>query len=312
MEGKRHVSCLVMVNSARSYTDRRRAARRTWAAQIPSSFAIYFVLAAAPPNGAPLDAKELELGDVVELSAPQDGYDTLLVKLVNFIAWAAEHISYDYFLHVDDDSYIRLDELALILPTLRCEKLYWGYMWNMPATVPPPASTVPSSAASSTARTRPLRDVTAKSYMPISQWPCDDYPPFASGCAFILSADLTCYIHTNRLVLRPFRLIDAGLGIWLSSLDGVQYVHCDRVRPYRPLPLYQPGTLVQHYMRPEEFAPYHAVRVDATGALLTPSFTEGPQRRHFVFLGCGQHLHTLLHFGAGLGDTLLAWPNAPC
>lgn len=235
-----------MVNSARAYADRRRAVRRTWAARLPAGFALHFALGAARPDAPPVDAAELALGDIVELDAPVDAYDTLLVKLVNFLAWASARYTFDHFLHADDDSYVRLDEIGRLLPTLPTARLYWGYMWNL----------TPGGAHS-----RPIRDAAAKSYMPANQWPCDDYPPFASGCAFLLSADLVAFILANRTLLRPFRLIDAGLGIWLSAVADVRYIHSDLVRPYRPLPLYQSGTIVQHYMRPEEFAPYHSVRL---------------------------------------------------
>lgn len=35
-------------------------------------------------------------------------------------------------------------------------------------------------------------------------------------------------------------------------------VHDERVRPYRGIPIFKPETVVQHYLTPEELAPYHA------------------------------------------------------
>ena len=34
-------------------------------------------------------------------------------------------------------------------------------------------------------------------------------------------------------------------------------LHDERIRPYRPLPTFRPDTLVQHYLRPEEMAPFY-------------------------------------------------------
>ena len=40
--------------------------------------------------------------------------------------------------------------------------------------------------------------------------------------------------------------------------DGpVAAVHDERVRPYRPIPIFRPDTLVQHYLRPEEMRPFY-------------------------------------------------------
>ncbi len=51
-------------------------------------------------------------------------------------------------------------------------------------------------------------------------------------------------------------------------------VHEERVRPYRPLPMWRPDTLVQHYMQPEEMAPFHG---RALGRL-PPAGTNGDQQ----------------------------------
>ncbi|GIL98086.1 hypothetical protein Vretimale_3542 [Volvox reticuliferus] len=53
-------------------------------------------------------------------------------------------------------------------------RFYWGYVWD----------------GSSNRRTAPIRNPANKSYMPQEQYPLDYYPPFASGCGFVLSRDL--------------------------------------------------------------------------------------------------------------------------
>jgi hypothetical protein len=37
----------------------------------------------------------------------------------------------------------------------------------------------------------------------------------------------------------------------------IQPVHDERVRPYRGLPIFAAATIVQHYLAPEEMAPFH-------------------------------------------------------
>ena len=75
------------------------------------------------------------------------------------------------------DSLSLSHRLELILEWLRLQvpsALYAGYIWD----------------GSDGRRTRPLRDPTAKSYMPTEHWPHDEYPPFASGCGYVISRDL--------------------------------------------------------------------------------------------------------------------------
>lgn len=136
-------------------------------------------------------------------------------------------------MHADDDSFVRLDLLLKEFEEKPKEKLYWGYIWN-----------------SGLRTTRPIRDPTAKSYMPYSQFPKDEpYPPFASGCGFILTRDLVTYLVSRMEQLTPYRL-DVAFGIWLEPLSStITIENEDRIRPYRHLPLFHSETIVQHYMR---------------------------------------------------------------
>ena len=142
------------------------------------------------------------------------------------------------------DSFVRFD---LLLPWLRAQQpsagLYAGYIWD----------------GSEGRRTRPIRDPAAKSYMPVDQWPEDAYPPFASGCGFIMARDLVETLAAQAATFTFFRVIDVPVGVVLSRLPAgrVRIVHMPEVRPYPPLPLYRPDTIVQHYMQPEEFRAFH-------------------------------------------------------
>ena len=44
----------------------------------------------------------------------------------------------------------------------------------------------------------------------------------------------------------------------MSFARRLRILHLETVRPYRPLPLFRPDTVVQHYMQPEEFKEFHA------------------------------------------------------
>ena len=122
--------------------------------------------------------------------------------------------------------------------------LYAGYIWD----------------GTEGRRTKPLRDPTAKSYMPVDQWPHDSYPPFASGCGFLIARDLVEALVAASPTFTFFRVIDVPVGVCLSRCvppEKLRIVHMDEVRPYRPLPLFRKDTIVQHYMQPEEFKQFH-------------------------------------------------------
>lgn len=59
-------------------------------------------------------------------------------------------------------------------------------------------------------------------------------------------------------------LQDPPFGIHLCGNDAcvvpggpIQPTHDERVRPYRGIPIFCADTIVQHYLAPEEMAPYH-------------------------------------------------------
>eukprot|EP00951_Prasinocladus_malaysianus_P005031 scaffold35777_cov40-Prasinocladus_malaysianus.AAC.2 len=39
--------------------------------------------------------------------------------------------------------------------------------------------------------------------------------------------------------------------------EPVVPIHDDRVRPYRPMPIFRPDTIVQHYLQPAEMKPFY-------------------------------------------------------
>ncbi len=100
--------------------------------------------------------------------------------------------------------------------------------------------------------TKPIRNPEAKSYMPKEHWPEDDkaYPPFPSGCGFVLSRDLVDYLVEKRTTFAPCRLIDVAVGVYLDPIGKeITFVNDERVRPYPGIPLYDEKTIVQHYIK---------------------------------------------------------------
>ena len=251
---------LLFISSAAGYERRRATVRKTYLSllaarpELGARVRYRFLLGAPKPEQvATLDAEQAEHGDLLQVTVPES-YETLFPKVVAAWRWATSTHDFAFWMHADDDSYIRFDLLLAWLdspaacgpvPASPWSGLYVGYIWD----------------GSEGRRTKPLRDPTAKSYMPVEQWPHDSYPPFASGCGFLISRDLIEALNAQSHTFTFFRVIDVPIGVCLSRVvppERLRVLHLETVRPYRPLPLFRADTLVQHYMQPEEFKQFHA------------------------------------------------------
>ena len=67
--------------------------------------------------------------------------------------------------------------------------------------------------------------------MPPEQWPHSFYPPFASGCGFVISHDLIAWLVDESADFTFFRVIDVPVGIYLACLP---HVHHSAAPPWAP------------------------------------------------------------------------------
>jgi hypothetical protein len=67
--------------------------------------------------------------------------------------------------------------------------------------------------------------------MPPEQWPHSFYPPFASGCGFVISHDLVAWLVGESSDFTFFRVIDVPVGIYLACLP---HVHHNAAPPWAP------------------------------------------------------------------------------
>ena len=209
---------LLFISSAAGYERRRKTLRSTFLSLLrpgaPNSplteeqrggIQYRFLLGAPKPEQvAALEAEQAEHGDLLQVPAPES-YETLFPKVVAAWRWAVASYDFSYWVHADDDAFIRLEKLWEWLrspsaadparPTpagSRIDGLYAGYIWD----------------GSDARRTKPLRDPEAKSYVPYDQWPHESYPPFASGCCFVISRDLVEWLVQESPTFTFFRVID--------------------------------------------------------------------------------------------------------
>jgi galactosylxylosylprotein 3-beta-galactosyltransferase len=257
-EGRESCELVLLISSAAGYERRRQAIRATYLTLLRSdndasplspeqrrSIRYRFLLGAPKPEQAEaLSAEQEEHGDLLQVAVPES-YESLWPKLVACWRWA--HATYDFrfWMHADDDSFIRFELLLRYLgaPETPARGLYAGYIWDgsegrrtaplrdptaksyaayqpisaahrhhrAPAPPPPPPSQPPTIPTSTSAI--PSSPSLPPRYMPVEQWPHPYYPPFASGCGFVISHDLVAWLVSESAAFTFFRVIDVPVGL---------------------------------------------------------------------------------------------------
>eukprot|EP00798_Chlamydomonas_sp_ICE-L_P023781 gene23781-9340_t len=174
---------------------------------------------APQPQGAPLEAETAQ-STATAATAPQpQGADERVspasVQSRGMLLEDGE--AYEYVMHADDDSFLRLDLLLPFLATCPRSRFYWGYIWD----------------GTGNRVTAPIRNPQNKSHMPASQYALDFYPPFASGCGFILSWDLV--VELTKQALPDYSLLDPPFGIHLCGGPSWCVISDDAGGPVTPV-----------------------------------------------------------------------------
>ncbi|MEW5311437.1 MAG: hypothetical protein WDW38_003152 [Sanguina aurantia] len=210
-------SLVIFISTGLTNVQRRASLRGSWflyksspdsILTEPAKQATELLFVVARPScaeaAATLQAERATHNDIVLLDAPE-GYQHLWRKALTFLSWlTARQQPYDYVMHADDDSYVRLDLLLEYLRPCPRQRFYWGYIWD----------------GTGNRVTAPIRNPANKSHMPVEQYAPDYYPPFASGCGFILTPDLV--VALLRQPLPDYRLLDPPFGIHLCGPEGTR------------------------------------------------------------------------------------------
>ena len=160
--GRESCELVILISSAAGYERRRQAIRTTYLTLLhpentssplsqdqQRSIRYRFLLGAPrPEQAAALAAEQEEHGDLLQVAVPES-YESLWPKVVACWRWAHATYDFGFWMHVDDDSFIRLELLLnyLSAPDTPKRGLYAGYIWD----------------GSEGRRTAPLRDPSAKS-----------------------------------------------------------------------------------------------------------------------------------------------------
>lgn len=104
----------VFVMSAPSHLENRNVIRQTWAFRVPTNTCVYFVLGTGnlkPEEKKSIMGEKDKYNDLAILDDFVESYSTLTWKLVETLKWTDDNIKMDYFMKVDEDTFVRLDQV---------------------------------------------------------------------------------------------------------------------------------------------------------------------------------------------------------
>ncbi|KAJ0248405.1 Galectin [Hirschfeldia incana] len=176
--------------------------------------------------------KEAEFfGDIIVVPY-LDSYDLVVLKTVAICEYGAHQLAARYIMKCDDDTFVRVD--AVLREAKKTPKDRSLYIGNI------------------NYYHKPLRQ--GKWAVTYEEWPEEDYPPYANGPGYILSADIAGFIvkEFEQHKLRLFKMEDVSVGMWVeqfnNSVKPVDYEHSISFCQFGCIENY----LTAHYQSPRQ------------------------------------------------------------
>ncbi|KAL0847407.1 hypothetical protein Bca101_020653 [Brassica carinata] len=230
------VELFIGILSAGNHFGERMAVRKSWMQHklIRSSKVVarFFVALHSRKSINVELKKEAEFfGDIIVVPY-LDSYDLVVLKTVAICEYGARQLSAKYIMKCDDDTFVRVDAvLREAKKTSTDRSLYIGNINYYH---------------------KPLRQ--GKWAVTYEEWPEEDYPPYANGPGYILSADIARFIVKNfeQHKLRLFKMEDVSVGMWVeqfnNSVKPVDYEHSISFCQFGCIENY----LTAHYQSPRQ------------------------------------------------------------
>ncbi|GLE01175.1 hypothetical protein PINS_up010005 [Pythium insidiosum] len=196
----------------------RQAIRETWGHPQSTSSGVHIVFLGCAIDerqlqfmherdvaAAAINAERQAFGDLLthELDCV-DGYERLVDKALAFFRYAASVCPHHFVMLVDDDVYLRVDRLVVLLRGRRPrERFYAGQVWATQLRRP----------------VRPQRDPQHRNFLSTAQYAGDALPLFANGPHVVLSMDCVAFIAQQRRADALGALDDVSIASWLLAMD---------------------------------------------------------------------------------------------
>ncbi|XVF84828.1 hypothetical protein PTKIN_Ptkin17bG0071100 [Pterospermum kingtungense] len=206
-----NVELFIGILSAGNHFAERMAVRKSWMQHklIKSSKVVarFFVaLNGRKEVNVELKKEADYFGDVI-LVPYMDNYDLVVLKTVAICEYGVRTVATKYIMKCDDDTFVRVDAVIKEAKKVGDKSLYIGNMNYYH---------------------KPLRH--GKWAVTYEEWPEEDYPPYANGPGYIVSADIARFIvaEFEKHKLRLFKMEDVSMGMWVEKFNSsrpVEYQH---------------------------------------------------------------------------------------
>ncbi|KAJ8637880.1 hypothetical protein MRB53_012147 [Persea americana] len=206
------VELFIGILSAGNHFAERMAVRKSWMQSrlIKSSKVVarFFVaLNGRKEVNAELKKEAEFFGDLVIVPF-MDSYDLVVLKTVAICEYGVRTVSAKYVMKCDDDTFVRVGSVIKEVKKVPSGKnLYVGNINYYH---------------------KPLRE--GKWAVTYEEWPEEDYPPYANGPGYVVSADIARFVVTEfeKQTLRLFKMEDVSMGMWVEQFNStipVEYLH---------------------------------------------------------------------------------------
>ncbi|GER37002.1 3-galactosyltransferase 15 [Striga asiatica] len=213
----KRLQLLIGVFSSGNNFERRMAIRRTWMqydAVRSGDVAVCFFIGLHKNKEVNFKLwKEAEAYSDMQLMPFVDYYSLLTYKTIAICILGTKILRAKYIMKMDDDAFVRVDEVLLSLKGKPSNGLLYGHI---------------------SFESAPHRDKNNKWFISDEEWPHSSYPPWAHGPGYIISQDIARFIvqgHKER-DLTLFKLEDVAVGIWINQYETrgqkIEYLNDDR------------------------------------------------------------------------------------
>ncbi|ONK65582.1 uncharacterized protein A4U43_C07F38570 [Asparagus officinalis] len=228
------IELFIGILSAGNHFAERMAVRKSWMSIVRGSsnmVARFFVaLHGRKEVNVELKKEADFFGDIV-IVPYMDSYDLVVLKTLAILEYGIHRIHAKYIMKCDDDTFVRVDPIMKEVKKVPSHaSLYIGNINYYH---------------------KPLR--TGKWAVSYEEWPEEEYPHYANGPGYVVSADIARFVVSefeNRR-LRLFKMEDVSVGMWVEQFNSskpVEYVHSLRFCQYGCIDDY----LTAHYQSPRQ------------------------------------------------------------
>ena len=146
-----------------------------------------------------LTVEQNQFGDLLLFDDLKDAYSNLSRKVLHGLQWAYKTETFDFLIKTDDDSYVRINQVAKNLQQMNCnERLYWGFF--MGHALPEPSG----------------------KWAEHNWFNCPHYLPYAMGGGYIVSSRVVSMIMRFSHRLKLYNNEDVTVGSWLAPFNLVR------------------------------------------------------------------------------------------